>query len=446
VTLPASHDTAEAINNLSPGQIRRVVQAAKKGIKRGNRFEPTHGVDALLGEIKKQAAVYTSQGLLARIRQDKEAQRKEPVVTTFAEKTAEYVKEAVSVGAFLMSAAAYPLAAAGAVGGGAIAYGAEKNKKDRPKATARGAVRGGLLGAVGGAAAVAAHLPKLRDDQRIDALRQQPSYDPKQLRALLDRRRFTAPLARAGRIGLGVGTLGSMVYVARKAAQESAAAEKMAEVEYRGRTFPGYNTPVASNRPEKKKMVLAKKGDQVRLIHFGQKGYKHNYSEAAKKNYLARSAGIKGKSGLTKDDKFSANYWARKELWPAGEPADGTARNKEANLRAYAGDFTAGMDPLGTFVTDRAANAERQGASASTQRKRLAATTAGGIAGGAVVIPSAITGLTAAAKGFLRGSGGAQGRLAAAGRHAISVGDHVAQFFVCFKNCGGTNQMVFTDL
>ena len=40
-------------------------------------------------------------------------------------------------------------------------------------------------------------------------------------------------------------------------------------IEYRGKTFPGYNKPVKSDRPEKKKMVLAKEGDKVKLIHFG---------------------------------------------------------------------------------------------------------------------------------------------------------------------------------
>ena len=99
-------------------------------------------------------------------------------------------------------------------------------------------------------------------------------------------------------------------------------------IEYRGHKFPGYNQPIASSNPDKKKMVLAKDGDEVRLIHFGQKGYKHNYSEAAKKSYLARSAGIKGKGGLTKDNKLSANYWARRELWPSDEPADGSAKDK----------------------------------------------------------------------------------------------------------------------
>jgi hypothetical protein len=112
--------------------------------------------------------------------------------------------------------------------------------------------------------------------------------------------------------------------------EKNASFTKNAEIEYRGRTFPGYNQPIDSDRPEKKKMVLAKKGDQVKLIHFGQKGYKHNYSDAAKKNYLTRSAGIRGKDGsLTANDKLSANYWARRELWPKNEPADGSAKNRE---------------------------------------------------------------------------------------------------------------------
>lgn len=136
--------------------------------------------------------------------------------------------------------------------------------------------------------------------------------------------------ARAG-AALGVGALGLGAlgaYGLYKATRPKDSSEKEAEVEYHGHTFPGYNIPVKSSRPEKKKMVLAKKGDEVRLIHFGQQGYKHNYSDAAKKNYLARSAGIRGKGGLTKDDKFSANYWARRELWPKNEPADGTAKDR----------------------------------------------------------------------------------------------------------------------
>ena len=79
---------------------------------------------------------------------------------------------------------------------------------------------------------------------------------------------------------------------------------------YRGTTFPGFNRPRASTNPKKKKMVLAKKGDAVKVVHFGDASMGHNYSAPARKSYLARSAGIPGK-----DDKFSANYWARKVLW-----------------------------------------------------------------------------------------------------------------------------------
>lgn len=133
-------------------------------------------------------------------------------------------------------------------------------------------------------------------------------------------------------------------YSAGKKARIANAMGKEAEVEYRGKKFPGYNQPIDSDRPEKKKMVLAKKGDQVKLIHFGQKGYKHNYSDAAKKNYLTRSAGIRGKDGsLTANDKFSANYWARRELWPKNEPADGSARSREKRASVLTAAMIAGM-------------------------------------------------------------------------------------------------------
>lgn len=105
----------------------------------------------------------------------------------------------------------------------------------------------------------------------------------------------------------------------REDAARAGADSQSGSVEYRGHRFPGYNKPVRSSDPDKKMMVLAKKGDEVKLIHFGQRGYKHNYSETAKKNYLTRSAGIRNKSGeLTKDDIFSPNYWARRVLWPSG--------------------------------------------------------------------------------------------------------------------------------
>jgi hypothetical protein len=91
-------------------------------------------------------------------------------------------------------------------------------------------------------------------------------------------------------------------------------------IKYRGHEFPGYNKPVnAPAGDTHKKMVLAKKGEDVKLVKFGLRGmedFTQHHDPERRKNYLARSGGIKNKSGqLTKDDKFSANYWARKVLW-----------------------------------------------------------------------------------------------------------------------------------
>jgi hypothetical protein len=88
-------------------------------------------------------------------------------------------------------------------------------------------------------------------------------------------------------------------------------------VMYRGKKYPGFNKPRRNTGSSKHKMeVLAKKGNEIKVVRFGHKDYGHNYSSKARKSYLARSAGIKNKSGgLTKNDKFSANYWARKKLW-----------------------------------------------------------------------------------------------------------------------------------
>jgi hypothetical protein len=103
---------------------------------------------------------------------------------------------------------------------------------------------------------------------------------------------------------------------------------------YRGRLW-NLNKPVKSTSKNKKMMVLATKTiDGIRkakLVHFGAKGYGHNYSQKAKRNYLQRSAGIRDKSGkLTKNDKWSAKYWARKILWPKNAKATGPKTTKKA--------------------------------------------------------------------------------------------------------------------
>ena len=78
---------------------------------------------------------------------------------------------------------------------------------------------------------------------------------------------------------------------------------------YKKLGFSGYNQPRKSNRPEKKMMVVAKEGDKVKLIHFGDASMGHNYSAEARKSFKARHA------SNIKKGKLSAAYWADKELW-----------------------------------------------------------------------------------------------------------------------------------
>ena len=73
------------------------------------------------------------------------------------------------------------------------------------------------------------------------------------------------------------------------------------------------NTPIPSDRPGKKKMVKACDDGEERLIHFGAKGYKHNYSDSAKRSFRARHH-CKGN-----EDKLTASYWACRVLWPANK-------------------------------------------------------------------------------------------------------------------------------
>ena len=82
--------------------------------------------------------------------------------------------------------------------------------------------------------------------------------------------------------------------------------------------FVGYNKPKRTpNHPTKSHAVLAKQGDVVKLIRFGQQGVsgspkKEGESEAYKnrrESFKARHA-----SNIAKG-KMSAAYWADKEKW-----------------------------------------------------------------------------------------------------------------------------------
>lgn len=76
-------------------------------------------------------------------------------------------------------------------------------------------------------------------------------------------------------------------------------------------TFSGYNTPKRTpGHKTKSHAVLAKSGDEVKLIRFGQQGVKGS-PDGTKRNeaFKARHA-----QNIAKG-KMSAAYWANKVKW-----------------------------------------------------------------------------------------------------------------------------------
>ena len=89
-------------------------------------------------------------------------------------------------------------------------------------------------------------------------------------------------------------------------------------IEYRGEKFDGYNKPKRTPKhPTKSHVVLAKDGDQVKLIRFGQQGVSGSpksagESEAERKRREAFKA---RHAANIKKGKMSAAYWADRTKW-----------------------------------------------------------------------------------------------------------------------------------
>ena len=86
-------------------------------------------------------------------------------------------------------------------------------------------------------------------------------------------------------------------------------------ITYRGERFSGYNKPKRTPKAKKSHAVLAKEGEKVRLIRFGQQGV----SGAGKKTdpkSKARRASFKARHKRNIDrGPMSAAYWADKVKW-----------------------------------------------------------------------------------------------------------------------------------
>lgn len=85
-----------------------------------------------------------------------------------------------------------------------------------------------------------------------------------------------------------------------------------------GETFSGYNKPKATpDHPTKSHAVLAKSGDQIKLIRFGQQGVKGSpKKEGESESYRKRRESFKARHAENIDKgKMSAAYWANKVKW-----------------------------------------------------------------------------------------------------------------------------------
>jgi hypothetical protein len=90
-------------------------------------------------------------------------------------------------------------------------------------------------------------------------------------------------------------------------------------IEYRGEKFEGYNKPKRTPKhPTKSHVVLAKEGDTIKMIRFGEQGAstagkpKAGESDRMKK----KRASFKARHAKNiKKGKLSAAYWADKVKW-----------------------------------------------------------------------------------------------------------------------------------
>ena len=79
-----------------------------------------------------------------------------------------------------------------------------------------------------------------------------------------------------------------------------------------------YNKPKRTpNHPDKSHVVVAKKGDKVKLIRFGQQGVKGAGKKPKTKAEKARRASYYARHNAqdANPDKLSARYWSHRTKW-----------------------------------------------------------------------------------------------------------------------------------
>jgi hypothetical protein len=89
-------------------------------------------------------------------------------------------------------------------------------------------------------------------------------------------------------------------------------------INYRGERFAGYNKPKRTPKhPTKSHAVLAKEGDTVKLIRFGQQGVSGSPPRKGEsKSDAARRRAFKARHAANiRKGKMSAAFWADRAKW-----------------------------------------------------------------------------------------------------------------------------------
>ena len=85
-------------------------------------------------------------------------------------------------------------------------------------------------------------------------------------------------------------------------------------VTYRGESFSGFNKPKRTSGGKKKFAVLARQGDQIKLVRFGDP------KMSIKKDQPKRRSNFRARHSCdTAKDKFSARYWSCKAWYSCME-------------------------------------------------------------------------------------------------------------------------------
>jgi len=88
----------------------------------------------------------------------------------------------------------------------------------------------------------------------------------------------------------------------------------------------GYNKPKRTpNHPTKSHVVVAKQGDQVKTIRFGQQGVKTNQTVGQREAFKSRH------QKNIKKGKMSAAYWADKVKWSPSKTQSSSTKWKKGS-------------------------------------------------------------------------------------------------------------------